>query len=219
MEVGSGRLVSRLRLCPLPPIATPHTSSSCNRDIFRDHRSTVVLSRRPDLARWYSPISTSGMSCIAYVGQASSQNPQKMQREKLMRNHSGIAASVFVLRRLERDAVHRAYGGAEVAAYAAFPAVRITRENDAPAVTRGQVGFLFGILHRHSGDERRAGKRPTWFSADSALQPSFLINLLRPTALAKREHDCTGHQYVGQRQWQHQLPSPGHELIKTRPRQ
>ena len=115
------------------------------------------------------------------MGQASSQNPQKMQREKLMRNHSGKAASVFVLRGLQRDAVHWADYGTEVTGYAALPAIRITRENDAAAITRGQVRLLFGILHRHSGDEMRAETRPTAFSADSALQPSFLINLLPAT--------------------------------------
>ena len=41
------------------------------------------------LGRSYSHISTSGVSWMAYVGQASSQKPQKMQREKLMRNQAG----------------------------------------------------------------------------------------------------------------------------------
>ncbi|MCY1307843.1 hypothetical protein D9M70_578070 [compost metagenome] len=36
-----------------------------------------------------SAISKSGVSWIAVVGQASSQRPQKMQREKLMRKNSG----------------------------------------------------------------------------------------------------------------------------------
>src|ERR1035437_5638574 len=58
--------------------------------------------------------------------------------------------AVFVLRCLQRDAVHRAYHGAEITAHAAFSAVGIARKNDAATIPRGQVGFLFGILHRHS---------------------------------------------------------------------
>src|SRR3954464_13031362 len=47
--------------------------------------------------------------------------------------------AVFVLRRLQRDAVHGAYHRAEITAYTAFDAVRITRENDPATISRGQI--------------------------------------------------------------------------------
>src|ERR1019366_1913827 len=127
--------------------------------------------------------------------------------------------AVFVLRGLQRDTVHWTYGSTKVAAHAAFPAVRITRENDATAITRSQVGFLFGILHRHSVMKRMQEHIPDGSQqTQHGSLPSCLISLGK-MLLAIRKHDRTRPQNAVQRQGQHQLPSPGHQLIKSGPGQ
>jgi hypothetical protein len=55
---------------------------------------------------------------------------------------------VFVLRRLKRNAIHRARYGAKIACDAAFSTIGITREDDAASPARRQVRFLFRILDR-----------------------------------------------------------------------
>src|SRR5262249_30859063 len=59
-----------------------------------------------------------------------------------------VAPSVFVLRRLKRDAPDRTGNGAQVARHAALLAVRVAGENDSAAITRREVRLLLGILNR-----------------------------------------------------------------------
>jgi len=56
---------------------------------------------------------------------------------------------VFVLCRLERNAIHRAGNGAKMAGNAAFFAVRVAAENNAALVPGRKVRLLLRVLDGH----------------------------------------------------------------------
>src|SRR5579871_3238952 len=64
-----------------------------------------------------------------------------------------IAAPGIVLRGLQGDAIDGAGHRAQIAGHASLPAFGITRENDAPAVARREVGLLLRVLDGHPPPE------------------------------------------------------------------
>ena len=87
----------------------------------------------------------------------------------------GITAPVFIFRRLQRDAIHRASDAHRVAGNASLAAIRIARENDPPPVAWRQIRLLFRILDRYpplKGVEKHVPDRS-----------AAMLNIAQPTSL------------------------------------
>src|SRR3974390_2574137 len=87
-----------------------------------------------------------------------------------------MPAPVFVLCRLQRDAIDRAGNRAQVARHTALTAVRIARKNDPASVARREIRLLLRILNGDSfleGMEKNVPNRPKYADHRSAPTAYF----------------------------------------------
>src|SRR6267142_1699079 len=109
-----------------------------------------------------------GVRGAGFLAIAAKDAARKVDTEELR-----IPPPVFVLRRLQCDAIDRTGNRAQVARHTALTAIRIARKNDPAAVARREIRLLLRILNGDSfleGVEKNVPNRPKY--ADHRSTPT-----------------------------------------------